>query len=95
MVRLPLKVDAVGVVRKSSRINDLMEVLKGGVQRQLHEMGRSVLSELKMKGTTSLPEAFHVRPDTLGHLATMVYNRNGKCENFGKLCCVILNGLNR
>ena len=61
VVLLPLKVDAIGYARRSTRVVCLMEVLKGSVQRQLHELGRSVLSELKMKSSTSLPEAFHVR----------------------------------
>ncbi len=53
---LKLSLDALGVVRKTTKIPDLMEVLKGCLQRQVHEMGRSVLSELKMRGTTSMPE---------------------------------------
>ncbi len=80
---MPLKIDALGIVRKSTKIPDLMEVLMGCVQRQIHEMGRSVLSELKMRGTSSLPEVFHVRPAPLGHLCSMVYNRTGNCGAFG------------
>lgn len=85
VVRIPLKVDAIGYARRSARVVELMEVLKGSVQRQLHEFGRSVLSELKMKSSTSQPEAFHVRPAPLGRMAcTMIYNRRGKCHNFAE-----------
>ena len=56
------------------------------MQRQIHEMGRSVLSELKVRNGVSLPEAFHVRPEPLGHVCTMVYNKNGTCANFGEIC---------
>ena len=38
-----------------------------------------------MKSSTSLPEAFHVRPPSLGHRCTMIYNRRGKCANFGEI----------
>ncbi len=58
-------------------------MLKGCVQRQIHEMGRSVLSELKMRGTSSLPEVFHLKPEPLGHLCTMIYNKRGQCAGFG------------
>ena len=96
VVRMPLRVDAVGLVRRTTRVNDAMEVLKGCVQRQLHDMGRSVLSELKMKGTTSAPEVFHLRPEPLGHLCTIVYNRSGKCANFGEwYACFAINSVYR
>ncbi len=60
------------------------QVLKGCVQRQIHEMGRIVLSELKMRGTSSLPEVFHLRPEPLGHLCTMIYNKRGQCAGFAE-----------
>lgn len=66
------------------KIPDLMETLKGCVQRQVHEMGRSVLSELKMLGTTSLPQIFHFKPQPLKHMCSIVYNRQGTCSSFGE-----------
>jgi len=38
-VRVPITVDSLGVTRKTTKIPDLMEVLKGCVQRQIHETG--------------------------------------------------------
>ena len=61
-----------------------MEVLKGCVQRQIHEMGRSVLSECRMRGTVSIPEAFHLKPDPFGHFVTIVYTKTGTCTNFAQ-----------
>lgn len=84
-MKIPLKIDAIGVAKKTTKIPDLMEILKGCVQRQIHEMGRSVLSELKMRNTTSLPEVFHLKPEPLGHLCSIVYNKTGTCLNFGEI----------
>ena len=81
-VTIPIKVDAIGVARKSTKIPDLMEVLKGCVQRQIHNMGRSVLSEFHLRGTTSLPETFHFKPEPLGHFCSVAYNRSGSCKTF-------------
>ena len=70
-VRLPLKIDSLGITANTTKIVDVMEVLKGCVQRQIHEMGRSVLSECKMRGTVSIPEAFHLKPEPFGHFVTI------------------------
>ena len=61
-VKIPLKIDALGYAPNSMKIGDLMEILKGSVQRQIHEMARSVLSEFKMRQTVSVPQAFHLYP---------------------------------
>ncbi|TRY73519.1 hypothetical protein TCAL_05479 [Tigriopus californicus] len=83
-VTIPLKIDTIGVVRKTMKIPDIMELLKGTVQRQVHEMGRSVLSELKLRGSVSLPEVFHFKPEPVGHFCSFVYNRRGTCTNFSE-----------
>ena len=57
-----MKIDALGYAPNSMKIGDLMEILKGSVQRQIHEMARSVLSEFKMRQTVSVPQAFHLYP---------------------------------
>ena len=83
-VTIPIKIDSLGYTANSTKIVDLMEVLKGCVQRQIHEMGRSVLSECKMRGTVSIPEAFHLKPDPFGHFVTIVYTKTGTCTNFAQ-----------
>eukprot|EP00095_Tigriopus_kingsejongensis_P012382 maker-scaffold190_size271632-snap-gene-1.35 protein:Tk12382 transcript:maker-scaffold190_size271632-snap-gene-1.35-mRNA-1 annotation:"conserved hypothetical protein" len=83
-VQIPLIIDTVGVARKQLKIPELMELLKGTVQRQIYEMGRSVISELKTRGTTSLPVAFHFKPQALGHLCSIVYNERATCANFAE-----------
>jgi len=83
-VRIPIKIDSLGYTANSTKIVDLMEVLKGCVQRQIHEMGRSVLSECRMRGTVSIPEAFHLKPDPFGHFVTIVYTKTGTCTNFAQ-----------
>ena len=83
--RIPLNIDAIGLARKNMPVKDLMEVLKGCVQRQIHEMGRSVLSELSMRGTVSIPETFHLKPGPLGHFCSIVFNKNGTCAGFCEL----------
>ena len=83
-VTIPIKIDALAIARKSTKIPDLMEVLKGCVQRQIHNMGRSVLSEFHLRGTTSLPETFHFKPEPLGHFCSIAYNRSGSCKTFCK-----------
>ena len=83
-VKIPLKIDALGIAANNSKIVDLMEVLKGCVQRQIHEMGRSVLSEFRMRGTVSIPEAFHLKPKPFGHFVTIVYTKTGTCANFAQ-----------
>ena len=83
-VKLPLKIDSLGITANTTKIVDVMEVLKGCVQRQIHEMGRSVLSECKMRGTVSIPEAFHLKPEPFGHFVTIVYTKTGTCTNFAQ-----------
>ena len=83
-VTIPIKIDSLGYTANSTKIVDLMEVLKGCVQRQIHEMGRSVLSECRMRGTVSIPEAFHLKPDPFGHFVTIVYTKTGTCTNFAQ-----------
>merc|ERR1719167_1327574 len=65
-------------------ISSLMEILKGSVQRQIHEMARSVLSEFKMRGPLSLPEAFHLYPRPFGHFITIIYTKTGTCAAFAQ-----------
>jgi len=81
-VKIPLKIDALGYAPNSMKICDLMEILKGSVQRQIHEMARSVLSEFKMRGTVSVPQAFHLYPRPFGHFATIIYTKTGTCAAF-------------
>jgi hypothetical protein len=83
-VKIPLKIDSLGIAANVTKIVDVMEVLKGCVQRQIHEMGRSVLSEFRMRGTVSIPEAFHLKPDPFGHFVTIVYTKTGTCTNFAQ-----------
>ena len=73
-VKIPLKIDALGYAPNSMKIGDLMEILKGSVQRQIHEMARSVLSEFKMRQTVSVPQAFHLYPRY-----TMLYTIGNQC----------------
>ena len=40
-VRIPLVIDSLGVVSNSSKIIDIMEVLKGCAQRQIQELART------------------------------------------------------
>lgn len=81
-VKIPLKIDALGYAPNSMKIGDLMEILKGSVQRQIHEMARSVLSEFKMRQTVSVPQAFHLYPRPFGHFATIIYTKTGTCAAF-------------
>ena len=74
-VKIPLKIDALGYAPNSMKIGDLMEILKGSVQRQIHEMARSVLSEFKMRQTVSVPQAFHLYPRY-----TMLYTISNQWE---------------
>ena len=83
-VKIPLKIDSLGITANATKIVDVMEVLKGCVQRQIHEMGRSVLSEFRMRGTVSVPEAFHLKPKPFGHFITIVYTKTGTCTNFAQ-----------
>ena len=83
-VKIPLKIDSLGITANTTKIVDVMEVLKGCVQRQIHEMGRSVLSECKMRGTVSIPEAFHLKPEPFGHFVSIVYTKTGTCTNFAQ-----------
>ena len=79
-VKIPLKIDSLGIAAVTTKTVDVMEVLKGCVQRQVHEMGRSVLSEFKMRGTVSIPEAFHLKPKPFGHFVTIVCYRGRNAD---------------
>ena len=81
-VRLPIPIDALGVIHSSAPSSSLMEVLKGAVARQVGDVAASVLSEFKMKGTTSMPEIFHFKPVQLGHFLTSVYTKAASTSTF-------------
>ena len=81
-VRLPIPIDALGVIPSSAPSSSLMEVLKGAVARQVGDVAASVLSEFKMKGTTSMPEIFHFKPVQLGHFLTSVYTKAASTSTF-------------
>ena len=40
-VRIPLTIDTLGMVPNSTKIVDLMEILKGCAQRQIQELART------------------------------------------------------
>jgi|FrelakmetLWP11LW_1041352.scaffolds.fasta_scaffold320218_1 hypothetical protein len=40
-VRIPLVIDSLGMVSNSTKIVDLMEILKGCAQRQIQELART------------------------------------------------------
>jgi len=45
-------------------------------------LGRSILSELKMRKKTSLPEVFHFKPSPLSHVCSVVYNKSSSTLDF-------------
>ena len=61
---------------------DVMEFLKGSVQRQVHILGGSVLSEFKKLESFSKPEVFHFKPKPFGHFMSIVYTETGTCNFF-------------
>jgi len=83
-LKIPLKIDALGLAPNSMTICSLMEILKGSVQRQIHEMARSFLSEFKMRKTLSLPEACHLYPRPFGHFVSIIYTKTGTCAAFAQ-----------
>ena len=83
-MKIPLKIDSLAMASNSTKIVDLMELLKGCVQRQIHEIGRGVLSEFKMLGTISTPEVFHLKPEPFGHHVSIIYTQTTDCSKFGK-----------
>jgi len=83
-LKIPLNIDAIGLAPNSMTISSLMEILKGSVQRQIHEMARSFLSEFKMRKTLSLPEACHLYPRPFGHFVSIIYTKTGTCAAFAQ-----------
>jgi len=81
-VKLPIPIDTLGVIPNNAPCSTLMEVLKGSVARQIGDIAASVLSEFKMRGTTSLPEIFHFKPIELGHYLTSVYTKAASTATF-------------
>ncbi|QQP38567.1 Uncharacterized protein FKW44_019174 [Caligus rogercresseyi] len=59
--KLDLPIDSIGVLRRSTKIPDIITVLKGCVQRQIHMIGTVVLSEFRSFQTLSNPEIYHFK----------------------------------
>jgi hypothetical protein len=61
-VRIPIVLDALGVIPTAAPATQLMEVLKGAVGRQVGDVAAAMLAELKSKGSLSAPQVFHFLP---------------------------------
>jgi len=81
-IRVPICIDALGIVDKRSLIKDLPHVLKGCVARQLGDMAASVLSEMSLRDTVSTPQVHHFRPDGVPHYITIIYPKNSETDSF-------------
>lgn len=75
-LKLPLRIDTLGLVHSGVPARQLMEVLKGSVARQLGDMAAQVINEFKEKKTVSTPVPFHFRPAVLGHHINLVYSKS-------------------
>ena len=84
-VRIPLGLDALGLLPTAAPATQLMEVLKGAVGRQVGDIAAAVLAEFKSKATISRPGVHHFHPPGLGHAVTLVYSQaagEGGLEQF-------------
>ena len=59
------------MIPNDTKIIDVMEFLKGCIQRQVHILGGSVLSEFKKLESFSKPEVFHFKPKPFGHFMSI------------------------
>ena len=82
VVKMPLNLDGLAMAPNDMKIVDVMELLKGCAQRQVHIFGGSILSEFKKLGSFSKPEVFHLKPEPFGHFVSLVYTKTGTCQNF-------------
>lgn len=82
IVRIPLFVDGLALAPNDMKILDVMDLLKGCIQRQVHILGGSVLSEFKKLGSFSKPQVFHMKPKPFGHFVSLVYTETGECNFF-------------
>ena len=82
VAKIPLNLDGLAIAPNDMKIVDVMELLKGCAQRQVHIMGGSVLSEYKKLGSLSKPEVFHLKPEPFGHYVSIVYTQTGDCNVF-------------
>jgi len=81
-VRIPIVLDALGVIPSSAPATQLMEILKGAVGRQVGDVAAAVISELKMKGSISAPQVFHFLPPGLGHHISLIYSKSATTTSF-------------
>ena len=82
VIKIPINIDGLAIADNAMKIVDVMELLKGSLQRQIHIMGGSVLSEFKKLNSFSTPEVFHVKPEPFGHFVSVIYTQTGKCSTF-------------
>ena len=82
IVKMPLNFDGLAMVPNETKIVDIMEFLKGCIQRQVHILGGSVLSEFKKLESFSKPQVFHFKPKPFGHMMSIVYTETGTCSFF-------------
>ena len=82
VAKIPLCLDGLAMAPNDMKIVDVMELLKGCAQRQVHILGGSILSEFKKLGSFSKPEVFHLKPEPFGHFASIVYTQTGSCSVF-------------
>lgn len=81
---ITLKIDAVAMVHRSTKVLNMYEILIESLCRNLRLVERNILSQMtKNKGKTngdvlsvSMPEPFHFMPEKCGHFITRFYPKN-------------------
>lgn len=81
---ITLKIDAMAMVHRSTKVLNMYEILIESLCRNLRLVERNILSQMtKNKGKTngdvlsvSMPEPFHFMPEKCGHFITRFYPKN-------------------
>lgn len=81
-IRLPVLIDALGVVPATCKLVDLLDVLKGSVARQVGDIAASVLAEFEVKKTVSVPRVHHFKPEDFSHHISIVYPTAANNDDF-------------
>ncbi|XP_041973133.1 ufm1-specific protease 2 [Aricia agestis] len=88
-ISMPLKIDTLAIVNRSTKVSDLYSVLVEAACRSLRLLESGILEQLGQEGIGDgaglrLPETYHFLPQLLGHFVTRIVPKSIPDESMEK-----------
>lgn len=71
--KIPLKVDAMSILYKKTKVNGLYDILIESICRALRLIEQSLVEQLMENNNISIPTTYHFAPPAFGHFLACVY----------------------